>query len=310
MIKGFTDKRDRGIDYHWHKLNVFTRWFASKSTTVLLLFDAPHDLVERLKTALQSPMRPGQHKDAFWVYIPLIEEIIRLQDKSVWFIRNRVREMEKQEAAKEWERPKAKYRSRHDVARHSIHVSETLDIAINTINGIISQHKDFVADFFSPNDKIVKHASKVVHQRLLSHQNMIECLKSRSTSNKSRLLNEINLTFNTVAQYDSAIAVEIGLATQQDSSTMKTVTLLTLTFLPATFVSAIFSMSFFDYDSSTDTWAISSRFWIYWAFVLPITAVTFAVWHYWRQLFPVKKIGYVANAHIEKDDDMMLEELV
>ena len=42
--------------------------------------------------------------------------------------------------------------------------------------------------------------------------------------------------FNTVAQHDSRIAVQIGKATQVDSAAMKTISVLGLVFLPGTFI--------------------------------------------------------------------------
>jgi hypothetical protein len=43
--------------------------------------------------------------------------------------------------------------------------------------------------------------------------------------------------YNTVAQYDSRLSVQINKAVQIDSAAMKTIAYLTLAFLPATFIS-------------------------------------------------------------------------
>lgn len=281
-----------GKEYEWPKINIFTRWSALERSTTVLVFDAPQGFIEKLKDALELAMTPASCGDAFWVYVPLIEEVIRLEDESVWAIRNRVREMEKLQTTQP---PKPDYRRRHDVARHAIHVSETLEVATRIIHDVESQHREFVVDHLVASDKITKHAAKVIHQRLISQRNMIQCLSQRSTSNKDRLLNELNLAFQTVTQYDSAVAVEIGRAAQEDSSAMKTVAFLTLTFLPATFVSAIFGMSFFNYDSESDKLLLSTQFWVYWAVVIPLTLATFALWHFWRHIFPPRLVGDVSR---------------
>ncbi|PSN59119.1 hypothetical protein BS50DRAFT_580199 [Corynespora cassiicola Philippines] len=59
-----------------------------------------------------------------------------------------------------------------------------------------------------------------------------------------------------------------------------------MAFLPPTFISAVFSMSFFNYspaqDGQANAWSISDKFWIYWAFAVPLTCLTMAVW-FWQQ---------------------------
>lgn len=95
------------------------------------------------------------------------------------------------------------------------------------------------------------------------YDHMMDSLRSRSASNNERLLNETNLAFNTVAQYDSRIGVEIGRAAQTDGSAMKTIAILTITFFPATFISAVFSMSFFNYNPESSEWTVSEKFWVY-----------------------------------------------
>lgn len=98
------------------------------------------------------------------------------------------------------------------------------------------------------------HAPQQTRKRLYFYLHMMKSLKSRAQANKERLLNEITLVrnslhflmitwlrlgkaFNTVAQYDSRISVQIGQAAQSDSAAMKTIAFLTLAFLPATFIS-------------------------------------------------------------------------
>jgi Mg2+ and Co2+ transporter CorA len=187
-------------------------------------------------------------------------------------------------------KPKPNYRLLHDISRHGIHVSETLGVATNTINSILENHKDFMTSILNIDAKS-NNSSKHIHQRLLFHKHMLNSLRHRSSSNKERLMNEIQLAFNTVAQYDSGISVEIGRAAQIDSAAMKTISFLTLTFLPATFVSTIFSMSFFNYSPDYRAWTVSGQFWIYWAVAIPLTVVASVVWYYWHKAFPPTLIG-------------------
>jgi len=101
--------------------------------------------------------------------------------------------------------------------------------------------------------------------------------------------------FNTVAQYDSKIAVRTSQAARSDNAAMKTISLLTLTFLPATFLCALFSTSFFDFTPANQgqpaKWSISSKMWIYWAIVLPLTITTVTSWMLWQRKFPVQGLN-------------------
>jgi Mg2+ and Co2+ transporter CorA len=123
------------------------------------------------------------------------------------------------------------------------------------------------------------------------YDHILQSLRCRASANKERLLNEIQLAFNSVAQYDSRISVEIGQATQSDSAAMKTVAFATLTFLPATFISALFSMSFFKVDDDTGVWSVSDKFWIYWVIAIPVTLLTGVLWLSGRKVFQPPKIG-------------------
>ncbi|KAJ2977109.1 hypothetical protein NQ176_g4560 [Zarea fungicola] len=93
-------------------------------------------------------------------------------------------------------------------------------------------------------------------------------------STKDRLSNEINLSFNMIAQNDAKIS-------QVDSATMKKIAFVSFAFLPATFVSAIFSTTFFNFGSDAKTWGMSEKFWVYWVVTIPITIIVPLIWKYW-----------------------------
>jgi hypothetical protein len=109
--------------------------------------------------------------------------------------------------------------------------------------------------------------------------------KSSAMSNRERLLNEIQLAFNIVSQYDSNTSVVIGRATRYDSYSMRTIAFLTLAFLPATFISALSSMSFLDFDAENG-WTVSSKIWLYFAIAGPVTLLIVSTWFLWQKLLP------------------------
>ncbi|KAI0600912.1 hypothetical protein F4775DRAFT_544045 [Biscogniauxia sp. FL1348] len=272
------------LKYRWEKLNFFVRWIPSTKHTVIVIFDAHQLLSERLRKLFQD-VDMSHVGDPFWPYMILADELVRLQDSAVWAIRDHVRKIETERRPQG--KPEPDYRRLHDIARHAIHVVETLEVAILTMDGIISQHESVKNDM--PLDRDVWRA---VHRRLAFFKQIVGSLRCRSESNAKRLENEIQLAFNTVSQYDSGVAVAIGQVAQVDSAAMRTVSSLTLVFLPPTFISAVFSMSFFNFDSGGGDWAVSDKFWIYWACAIPITLITSVLWYFWhKNITPVDHIG-------------------
>jgi hypothetical protein len=254
----------------------------------VLVFDPRPAIKERLLSPLLDSSIASDFSYPYWIHALFVEEVVRLQDEAVWAIRNLVRNIEVYRTTST--APNPNYPRLHDIARHAIHVSETLDLAVKTVECMIAQHDQFIADR-GPSKNRLEITKRKFHKRMNFYQHMLSSLRSRSTSNKERLLNEIQLAFNTVAQYDSHISLEIGRAAQVDSAAMKTIAFLTMTFFPATFISAIFSMSFFSYNPDTDQWFVSKMFWLYWVVAIPVTCITALLWLFWHKFFPPKRIG-------------------
>ncbi|KAI1467641.1 uncharacterized protein F4812DRAFT_430290 [Daldinia caldariorum] len=278
---------DAKMQYQWHKMNIFIRWLAPTKQTIILAFDTLSPVMERIPESLRNP-DSNCLGDPFWVYARLASDVVDLQDSAVWAIRNQVRAIETQRMP--IGKPQPDYRHIHDVARHAIHVTESLNVATECLEGILAQHDDFLSQKF-PFQMIHADASEAVHRQLLFCKHMLSNLRHRSISNRERLQNEIQLAFNTVAQYDAGISVQIGRAAQLDGAAMRKVAFVTMMFLPATFISAVFSMSFFDFDADSGAWNISGKFWIYWVFAIPLTVATSLLWHFWHKLFPLTPMG-------------------
>ncbi|KAI0427750.1 hypothetical protein F5Y09DRAFT_344327 [Xylaria sp. FL1042] len=270
-------KLEAAAKYDWYKFNIFIRWDVATHQTIILAFDLPLVVASSFFEVLASP-DPGSLQSPFWVYPHLLSEVARHQEAAVWAIRNQVREVEKKIPSKG--RPDPDYRHLHDIARHAIHVSETLDVAIKTIRRMIERHKDLWSSLSD------QGGEQEIHSQLQFFESYISSLSSRSASNEKRMLNEIQLAFNTVAQHDASTSVKIGLATQSDSLTMKSIAFVTLTFLPPTFISAIFSMSFFDYSAGSG-WVVSDKFWVYWVFAIPTTLLTVVAWYFLQKKYSV-----------------------
>ncbi|KXH50031.1 hypothetical protein CSIM01_07289 [Colletotrichum simmondsii] len=286
--------------YEWSKTNVITHWVAKTRQTVLIVFDAVQPAANCMKRVPEDESDPiyavpnaDYFLDPYWIYIGILEKVVTLQDAAVWAVRVTVRTTEKQRDITHGSdlatsKPAPGFRHLHETARHAIHVSETLDLAVKAARKILLQHEAFKVgyDDRSRSATAWKRAWNYTHQRLQFFEEMITSLQERSASNKARHFNEISLAYNMVAQSDARISVAIGRATQRDSEAMKTVAFLTLLFLPATFVSAVFSTSFFDYDSASDSWNVSGKFWVYWVVAIPITLITALLWYYRHHMSP------------------------
>jgi hypothetical protein len=80
----------------------------------------------------------------------------------------------------------------HEIARHAIHSSETLAIAIGTVGNMIQEHEIF----FEENPLVPQGStmlSKQTRRILRSHIMMLKFLHLRSKALEERLRNEINL---------------------------------------------------------------------------------------------------------------------
>ncbi|KAK7966514.1 Amino acid/polyamine transporter I [Apiospora aurea] len=259
----------QAAQYEWLKVNIFTHWVASSNQLSVLVFDAHPSLSERIAASF-SPLGTEYRRNPSWAYTKLMDEVVRIEDVAVMAIRDYIRAVEKEAPQ---EKPEPPYRFLHDISRHAVHVTETLDVAIETMDGMLSLHKSVKTEVRDD------EGWQTVHGRLLFSQQLLKGLRWRSKANEKRLQNEIQLAFHMVTQYDSGVSVAIGKAAKEDSAAMKTTSMLTLAFLPPTFISSIFSMSFFKFDTDTG-WTVSNNFWIYWAWAVPTTLITSALWYY------------------------------
>lgn len=274
-------------DYRWSKFNIFTRWTSEKNQTGILIFDnESHPFIN---------VFPEEHLliDPFWVYFHILESVSDLEDRAVWSIRNLIRPIEtgQEQILQKNERPKPNYRRLHDIARHSIHVNETLDVALQTIERILENHRTHMSPTtISPGlstpflpSREESNALQEIQARLSFSHSYLSSLRHRSIANEKRLQNEIQLTFQTVARHDALVMMD-------DSAALKTLAFVTFTFLPPTFICAMFSMSFFNYDQNLG-WRVSGKFWIYWVLTVPTTILSAALWFYWQRNPPSRKFG-------------------
>ncbi|KAL6881338.1 hypothetical protein J3F83DRAFT_50446 [Trichoderma novae-zelandiae] len=285
------------IQYHWVKLNAFTRWHSpspgnsssngrsskSNSRTEIILFDHPQ-FARLVGTSLLRDVQPRELGDPFWVFPSMVDEVVQLHDVTIWESRNLIRDFEKRRAFYRFH-----YGYLRDIPRHMTHINETVYVTESVLASIEKSHSHFLNT-----ESILGNASSSsssnkdddddegngrpppapaaapnlvflnIQRRLDALHSMLTNLRHRAESNSARIQTEMALTYNDAARVDS--------------SAMRAISLVGLLFLPAAFVAAIFSTSFFNFDAPTGVWRLSGQFWIYWAVSVPLTALTVVSW--------------------------------
>jgi len=194
-----------GKEYVWYKLNIFTMWLpGGKCTTIS--FETPGFLKSRIRDLLQQ--NDISKHGPYWVHAAFLGEVVALQDQAVWSVRNFVRSTENVSVSLETSvfilmlaqgrtsssRPNPQYPLLHDAARHAIHVAETLDVSIITIESMLMQHELFLEEATMKTSNYTNQTRRRMH----FYQHMMKSFRSRAQANKERLLNEITLVSGVV----------------------------------------------------------------------------------------------------------------
>lgn len=76
-------------EYKWHEMGFMS--FSSNSRSTILCFDVPDSVITGLEDTLTSA---EQYGGPFGLHVPLLEELVKLYDGSVWGMAKKVREIE------------------------------------------------------------------------------------------------------------------------------------------------------------------------------------------------------------------------
>ena len=256
----------------------------------MVVLDAKPKIEEMIVKRFSHFMDNTRLKSPYSVYIPVADLSIELQEDAVWKIRTVVRHVERSRTSISFQPSTSKihFCRLHDLARHAAHVSETLDLTNQTLHRMIECHDRFTLGSetlpaakdedinVGAESKLIEtaHQHRRAHDQLLCYQDAIQNLRLRSIANKDRLQNEIQYSFNLVAQDIARTSNVIQDAVQVDSSLTKTVALFTAAFIPMTFAATVFGMQFFVYDVHDGSWHISDQVWMSWALGFPLTLLT------------------------------------
>ncbi len=191
--------------YSWDEMSFYTEW--RPYSTISLCFDVPNSAQLRLRQALASRRQPLDVTDVYASHAIILNEIVNMFDESVWALRDGVRQIEKvdigtslrlnvvlAENAQDRNQSsllKADYPFLHDFARHVIHSTETLGVALDVVNRIIEQQESFMENSNrGPHQGTTSLPES--QQHLYFHRQILRGLRARSEANQQRLQNEIN----------------------------------------------------------------------------------------------------------------------
>ncbi|KAJ5096030.1 hypothetical protein NUU61_005386 [Penicillium alfredii] len=290
------DRQTFVADYEWNYMGFCTLWRSphtksqaesADETVLLLCFDLDTAGRNRLRCILDSANLTGWREDPFWVLQSVLTFVMNRFEEDLWTFRDPVRFIEKtrgngevgasaDEGDDAFHDLRKRYAQLHELSRHVIHISETMDASTNAMEAIVRDHTRWLSSMPSI-------ASEQVIKALLFRENIISNLNFRAKAFVDRMNNEIKCTSNFLAVAESATSRQILNQTRGEGKVLAdTVSALTLLFLPGTFISGFFGMNFFNLEKNDTTKAIEftthPKIWIFFVCAIPITTFGFLIY--------------------------------
>ncbi|KAK7191834.1 vegetative incompatibility protein HET-E-1 [Paraphaeosphaeria sporulosa] len=183
--------------WEWYEMGFFASWTPSGSIT-LLCFDLPVTLEKDIQSMFCSQ---GVSRWCPYAVFSLVSDaLLRLYDDSVWTVRNHISQWEARRSQE------ADYILLHEIARHGIHISETLSVAIRSLDAMQHHH----AKFRTYNDLVRSKKGCENWDRVGTHfefqLRFLQGLFQRSEANNARIQNEITLA----GKFVTSIAVQLA----------------------------------------------------------------------------------------------------
>lgn len=193
-------------------MTFFTYW--EPNSCILLCIDTPQSLQSNLKTTLSKKTVSVDSEDPFGMHVPLMDEIVKLYDRSVWEIRDLVRPIEKvyspstsffipncakltllnqtREKQKGKKDKETDFSLLHEISRHSLHVKEVIAVTSETVEDLRKQ-RQAILQVALEKQKKSPPAWEKVNSYLKFQTQILRNYQLRQQSNHERLQAEITL---------------------------------------------------------------------------------------------------------------------
>ena len=200
------------VDYKWTHIGLWTQWRPTHSSVLICSIqdhgrlgiwdEISRALQDRNNTPLLSTDQP------FDWHTFILPHITKAFDTAVWSCRDRIRYLEQNRPAKDANTARPHYESMHEVARHAIHITETLAMSITVVENMMQEIQSFerarqVRKSGTDPIDYVKVARVLRCQRTL-----LECSHKRAEALTARLQNEINLVILMLASQKSCLVID------------------------------------------------------------------------------------------------------
>jgi hypothetical protein len=188
-------------------MSFFGRWEPGHS--MVLCIDTPDDFRSQLEQSIAKGEDTIDLSNPFALYVPLIDQIVDLYDRSVWGIRDLIRTVEKVPFLC-WQADKmilltayekhregvteTSFSKLNEISRHATHSTETLSVTTQSLEIMQQRHRSFHESSPSPN-AATQTFPETAQQHMNFQAQLIHNLKLRSCANQERLQSEITLVF-------------------------------------------------------------------------------------------------------------------
>jgi hypothetical protein len=188
-------------------MSFFGRWEPGHS--MVLCIDTPENFRFQLEQSIAKGEDMIDLSNPFALYVPLVDQIVDLYDRSVWRIRDLIRTVEKVRSfackllksilltayAKDREGvTETSFSKLNEISRHATHSTETLSVTTQSLEVMQQRHRSFHESSPSPN-AATETFLETAQQNMNFQALLIHNLKLRSCANQERLQSEITLVF-------------------------------------------------------------------------------------------------------------------
>lgn len=188
----------RELRHVWGTVDMVVRWRKGGAVLVVMPW-TNHVLKERIIRTVQTRYagtRVGGG-DAFALMAVAMEAVVAAFDAAIWSWRDHIRYFEMRRKMDDGS-VEDKYTLMHELARHAINCSESLEAGLGNLEQIIEEHEGWCSEMMVEGEGGIEER-RAVGRELRSYKALLNALYLRSARLEKRLKNEISLVSMLIA---------------------------------------------------------------------------------------------------------------